>query len=229
MPRAAAATSRSVANSSVPTLLDQVAAVVRRLLDSDYSEIFEAAPVGSTLLLRAGAGWRAGHVGHATVLGGSGSPAGYAVATAKPVIVADCRVERRCAIPPLLRDHGVLSSAVVPIRAGTLVYGALGVDATAPRRFTVNDVRLLAAFADIVTATLPPPPDPRLHALSRREREVLGLLAAGYGNREIAARLVVSVKTVETYRGRLARKLQANTRHDLVRFALHAGLLDDSP
>jgi DNA-binding CsgD family transcriptional regulator len=209
-------------------LLDHIAAVVRRLLDTDYSKIFEAAPTGATLLLRAGAGWRPGHVGTTTVPGGSGSPAGHTVATGTPIIVADCTTERRCAIPPLLRAHGVRSAVVVPIRAGTKVYGALGVDSITPRTFTTNDVRLLEAFADIVAAALPPRPDPRLYDLSHREREVLRLLAHGYANREIAARLDVSVKTVETYRTRLSRKLRVHTRHDLVRLALHAGLLDAS-
>jgi DNA-binding NarL/FixJ family response regulator len=61
--------------------------------------------------------------------------------------------------------------------------------------------------------------------LSGRERSVLQLLAQGYTNREIAERLSVSVKSVETYRARLARKLGLKTRAELVRYALETGLL----
>jgi len=72
---------------------------------------------------------------------------------------------------------------------------------------------------------LPLPPDPQIALLSRREREVLTLVAQGYPNRAIAAQLAVSVKTVETHKARLGRKLHLHTRPDLVRVALHAGLL----
>ncbi len=61
--------------------------------------------------------------------------------------------------------------------------------------------------------------------LSEREEEVLRLLARGYTNQEIATRLFVSVKTVETYRGRLAQKLGLKKRAEIVRFALETGLL----
>jgi DNA-binding NarL/FixJ family response regulator len=61
--------------------------------------------------------------------------------------------------------------------------------------------------------------------LSARERQVLDLLARGHTRREIAERLAVGVKSVETYRSRLTRKLGFHTRADLVRYALESGLL----
>jgi DNA-binding CsgD family transcriptional regulator len=61
--------------------------------------------------------------------------------------------------------------------------------------------------------------------LSRREREVLGLLARGHSNQQIADRLRVSVKTVETYRTRLRQKLGLKGRADLYRFAAESGIL----
>jgi DNA-binding NarL/FixJ family response regulator len=61
--------------------------------------------------------------------------------------------------------------------------------------------------------------------LSQREREVLVLLAQGHGNRDIAHRLFLSVKTVETYRARITNKLELRTRAELVRYALETGLL----
>ena len=64
-----------------------------------------------------------------------------------------------------------------------------------------------------------------LSLLSERELQVLGLIAQGYGSQEIATRIVVSVKTVETYRSRIAEKLDLRSRSDIVRFALEMGLL----
>jgi DNA-binding NarL/FixJ family response regulator len=61
--------------------------------------------------------------------------------------------------------------------------------------------------------------------LSQREREVLHLVAQGYTNQQVADRLCLSVKTVETYRSRLVEKLELRNRADLVRYALEIGLL----
>jgi DNA-binding NarL/FixJ family response regulator len=64
--------------------------------------------------------------------------------------------------------------------------------------------------------------------LSRREKEVLRLVALGYTNRQIADRLYLSVKTVGTYRARLMTKLNLKGRPALVRYALRKGLLDNT-
>lgn len=74
--------------------------------------------------------------------------------------------------------------------------------------------------------SVPGRPEPHAEIpLSRREREVLTYIAQGYTNKETAARLHVSVKTVESYRMRLMRKLGLKTRADLVRYAARVGLL----
>ena len=62
-------------------------------------------------------------------------------------------------------------------------------------------------------------------SLSQREVEVLRLIAQGFTNQEIADKLFISVKTVETYKARLMEKIQLASRAELVRFALHHGLL----
>lgn len=61
--------------------------------------------------------------------------------------------------------------------------------------------------------------------LSDRELQVLKLVAQGFSSREIAEQIFVSVKTVETYRGRLAEKLGLRSRADIVRYALEIGAL----
>jgi two-component system response regulator NreC len=64
-----------------------------------------------------------------------------------------------------------------------------------------------------------------LRRLSRREREVLGRVAQGFTNAQVAEQLGLSVKSVETYRARLLEKLGLRTRAELVRFAFGSGML----
>ncbi len=71
-----------------------------------------------------------------------------------------------------------------------------------------------------------PQAGPSLVGLSPREREVLRMLAEGLLTKEIADRLGVSVKSAETYRSRLMKKLQLFTVAELARFALREGLVD---
>jgi two-component system response regulator NreC len=61
--------------------------------------------------------------------------------------------------------------------------------------------------------------------LSPRELEVLQLIALGHTNVEIAQKLELSPRTVETHRARIQRKLELSTRAELVRYAIHRGLL----
>ena len=65
-------------------------------------------------------------------------------------------------------------------------------------------------------------------ALSDREREVLVRIARGFSNKEIAAALELSVKTVETYKARVAEKLGLRSRVDIVRYAAHQGWLGET-
>jgi DNA-binding NarL/FixJ family response regulator len=66
---------------------------------------------------------------------------------------------------------------------------------------------------------------PALAPLTDRERDILQLLALGYTNHEIAARLLVSVRTVDTHRAHIMLKLDLKTRAELVMFALANGVI----
>jgi DNA-binding NarL/FixJ family response regulator len=63
--------------------------------------------------------------------------------------------------------------------------------------------------------------------LSERETQVLRLAAWGYSNKEIGAKLQISVKTVETYKVRLMEKLGLRSRADIIRHALRQGWLQE--
>lgn len=64
--------------------------------------------------------------------------------------------------------------------------------------------------------------------LSDREREVLVSIARGFSNKEIAGNLGLSVKTIETYKARVAEKLGLRSRVEVVRYAARRGWLTDS-
>lgn len=66
----------------------------------------------------------------------------------------------------------------------------------------------------------------RLDSLTPRERDVLLPLVQGYTNREIAEQLDISVKTIDLYRARVMKRMQAERLSDLVGMAIAAGLVD---
>ena len=70
--------------------------------------------------------------------------------------------------------------------------------------------------------------DKAVATLSDRESQVLRLIASGYSNKEIAARLVLSVKTVEAHKANAMRKLDLNGRIDIVKYAVLQGWLHNA-
>jgi two-component system, NarL family, response regulator NreC len=103
-------------------------------------------------------------------------------------------------------DAEVVAAVRVIAAGGSYVHPALG-------------ARMIAAEAEARAAAESDP-------LSEREHEVMRLLALGHTNQEIATRLFISVRTAETHRAHIMRKLGLSTRAELVRHALAQGLLD---
>ncbi len=66
-------------------------------------------------------------------------------------------------------------------------------------------------------------------ALSKRERQVVSMIARGYTQREAGEALDISIKTVETYLRRIREKTGARTRADMADYARVAGIVHDSP
>ena len=78
---------------------------------------------------------------------------------------------------------------------------------------------------DLGAKLINPNSSPALEPLSERERDVVHLLALGHTNQEIAEKLFISVRTVDTHRAHIMRKLQLETRAELVMFALANGVI----
>jgi DNA-binding NarL/FixJ family response regulator len=78
---------------------------------------------------------------------------------------------------------------------------------------------------DLGAQLVTPNGSPALDPLSERERDIVHLLALGYTNQEIGKKLFISVRTVDTHRAHIMRKLQLETRAELVMFALANGVI----
>lgn len=107
--------------------------------------------------------------------------------------------------------------------------GAAGfVDPAASGAELAEAIRRVHAGERVTPATLDFSPDPA-RVLSPRELETLRMLAAGLTNREIAARLGISVKTIDTHRGHALKKLRLRNNADLTRFAIEHDLVGAVP
>ena len=85
--------------------------------------------------------------------------------------------------------------------------------------------RLAGFVLDAFSGEAPEAADPDLDLLSAREREVLRYIARGYAYKEVAHRLGISIKTVETHVSAVLRKLQVSNRYELTRWAADRSLL----
>jgi DNA-binding CsgD family transcriptional regulator len=123
-----------------------------------------------------------------------------------------------------------LGLVVVWVEVKGIELGALGIAMRALAFYAVpatiwlareDLIRGVAAPAASAATTPTAAPKP----LTPRESEVLGLLAAGHTNAEIADKLVLSVRTIESHRANLQRKLGRPNRRELVSYALRQGLV----
>ena len=118
---------------------------------------------------------------------------------------------------------------IAMIRAGARGYvtKSIGPDdlADSIRRVNEGDAvfsPMLAGFVlDTFSMEVTQPSDPELDRLTSREKEVLRLIARGYPYKQVAKRLFISVKTVETHVSAVLRKLQLSNRHELAHWATH--------
>lgn len=155
---------KALAGTDLAGLLDEVVAAVASSLDVRFSRVMELADSGDQLLMRAGFGWRPGHVGHEQVGAGPASLAGFTLHSNDPVVLEDLRTEDRFPVPDLLREHGVVSGLSVIIQGRERPFGTLGAYTEEPRTFSQDDIYFLQAVANILAAAIQ----------RRRDEEELG-------------------------------------------------------
>lgn len=96
-----------------------------------------------------------------------------------------------------------LSDAIVRVQAGDAVFSP----------------RLAGFVLDAFAGAMPSEEDPELDQLTPREKDVLRLIARGFAYKQVARKLNISIKTVETHVSSVLRKLQLSNRHELARWA----------
>ena len=143
----------------------------------------------------------------------------------------DCR-KTRVLVLTMHDDPAYLRSALAAGAAGYLLKRAIDAELIAAIRAVHRggifvDPRLAKILVKDVQAKSSAKADSTrpVNILSRREWQVLGLVARGYTSAQIAKQILVGVKTIETYRSRFAEKLGLRSRSDVVRFAVQMGLL----
>jgi DNA-binding NarL/FixJ family response regulator len=79
--------------------------------------------------------------------------------------------------------------------------------------------RLAGFVLDAFGGAMPSDEDPEMDQLTSREKDVLRLIARGFAYKQVARKLSISIKTVETHVSSVLRKLQLSNRHELARWA----------
>jgi DNA-binding NarL/FixJ family response regulator len=116
---------------------------------------------------------------------------------------------------------------IAMIRAGARGYvtKTIGPEelADAIRRIHAGDAvfspRLAGFVLDAFAGAIPSTEDPEMDQLTVREKDVLRLIARGFAYKQVARKLNISIKTVETHVSSVLRKLQLSNRHELARWA----------
>jgi DNA-binding CsgD family transcriptional regulator len=162
-----------------------------------------------------------------------------AVAVLTPMLHHRVPAGQRHELSGYMERFGLAAEFIAPMRARGRVLGqVVMLRRGRPRPFTPGELRVVQAVADVIAlglegqrepAEAPADPDtPAPDKLSRREREILALLALGHTNREIAERVHLSVRTVEWHRARIQSKLHVTGRAALARIARQHGLVGGS-
>lgn len=140
--------------TSVQSICDAATDLLAREMDTDFSSVFELSADGKTLLLRSGAGWRAGHVGVARIHAGEGTPSGRALHLNQPIVIIDAPNDKRLNLPPFMVEHGVTSSIAVVIQGHEKPFGGLSVHTRELRAFDANDVHFLESIGNTLATAI---------------------------------------------------------------------------
>lgn len=206
-------TQAALSNTDLSVLLRRAAVLVADTLAVAYSAIWELLPDHSRLVLRSAVGWQDDATARMTVALAKTSPIGTTVLGSAPVIVADWLSETRFMQLPALSDHGVLSSLTVVVPGQTRPFGCLGVDVTAIRMFSDEEICFLQAVANVLAL-----------AIERFESNLAIERRVEERTRAIEQLLVAAAQeqAVLEERQRLARDLHDSVIQALYSVTLHA-------
>lgn len=169
-------------HSDVDRFLDQAVIQVARAIEVDHVKLLRYRRKTADLLMAAGLGWKKGLVRKAVFSADLRSPPGRAFQTAEPICIADTGDHHGFVIAEMLKEHGIVSLANVPVLIDGAAWGVLEVDSSTPRDFSQDSVEFLTAAAALIGATV------QRQTSERSEAAALAEAAADAQRREVLLR-----------------------------------------
>jgi PAS domain S-box-containing protein len=146
---------RALAETDIERLLTDVVSTVALTLPVEFVKVLELMPGDTDLLLRAGFGWKEGHIGSIVMSKERDDYARFILSASIPVVSAAFDSETRFAIPEYLRTHRCASGMSIIIAGPNgRAYGVLGVCTGHHRNFTAQDTSFLAAVANLIAGVI---------------------------------------------------------------------------
>lgn len=169
-------------NSTTDRFLDQAVVQIARAVEVDHVKVLRYRRKTADLLMAAGMGWKDGLVRVATFGADLRSPPGRSFQTAEPVVIADTANAPGFVISMILKQHGIVSLANVPVLIDGAAWGVLEVDSSTARDFSQDTVAFMTATAAIIGAAV------QRIAAARSEATALAEAAAEAQHREVLLR-----------------------------------------
>lgn len=235
-------------NESLAAILTRACEVAAQGLEVKLAKVLRWRETSGDFLIIAGIGWHPGVVGHATISGGTQSPAGFAFETGEPVISNHLDLEERFRTPAIMVEHGVRRAVNVLIDGENSRFGVLETDSESDGAFEPHDTHFLQSLANTLGAAIDKEDSrTRIELLNRDLREslrlkdimgregdhriknslsiVMGMLsmqARRAGNAETRAALDIAANRIATV-AKVHASLYSTSQQDSVDLAVYIG------
>jgi two-component sensor histidine kinase/putative methionine-R-sulfoxide reductase with GAF domain len=169
-------------NMPLDRLLDQACVQVARAVEIDHVKLMRYRRRTADLFMEAGMGWKEGVVRAATFPTGLRSPPGRAYQTGEPVVIDDTASASGFVISDVLKEHGIVSLANVPVFLDGAAWGVLEVDSSTRCDFSEDTITFMMAAATVIGTLV------QRRTLDRSEAETAATIAAQAQAREVLLR-----------------------------------------
>lgn len=177
----------SLKASDLDELLDQACATVATGMRTRFAKVLMPIAQSDELLLSHGVGWDAADIGRARIGGDEASPAGYAMATYRPVLSNHLGLEQRFRTPSLLKKYGIERAINVPIRGISAPFGVLEADSGNGDDFIESDLVFMEGISNVISMAVERlaagaqtlRPDPYSESVLNASPDCVKILSAG--------------------------------------------------